>query len=116
MVKLQGKSYVVRAHDDRVWLSSFIGTINKQRSLLSRIRITEQCVRDLMLFFWFTWLTVPVEGTHFFEDVMPFSESGVLVPLPKDVHAFVTDVGFFPVLRGSQDDYRQAYLAYRWSP
>lgn len=46
---------------------------------------------------------------------MALANLGALLPVFSDLHAFLSDVGWFFILQGSQFDYRQAYLAYHRS-
>lgn len=83
--------------------------------LLFCMAVTEHCVNELMSFFSSVLLGRPSHATHDFEGVASFVETGVLLPLPCDVHSFVSNVVFLFVFQGSQLGYGQAYMAYHRS-
>lgn len=67
---------------------------------------------SLFFFFFKTALTVPIlDYVPVFEGGRRFL-SGIPLPLSPGVHAFVGHVGFFPVLQGSNFDFKESYLAY----
>lgn len=47
-----------------------------------------------------------------FEWSIPVAESGILLPFPAGLHAFVADVGIFSVSQGCQLDFKEAYFSY----
>lgn len=91
---------------------SSLGLLIEWHSLLLLIAFNEHFVYALMSFFSSALLGKPVDATHNFGGVTSLVESGVLLPLPSGVQAFVSELGLFSVLRGSQFHDRQAHLAY----
>lgn len=53
-----------------------------------------------------------VDSTPVFEGSTAFAEMGMLLPVRRRVHAFVSDVGSFSVTKASEFDYGQSYQVY----
>lgn len=68
-----------------------------------------------MSFFWSALLCGPVDAVYDFEGITALVESGILLPFASGVHAFVSEVGLYSVLQGSQLEHGQGYLAYHRS-
>lgn len=84
-------------------------------SPLLRIAVTEHCVFILLLFSTSALIGGPIEYFQVFMCAIDFAESGILHPLPVDVHTFVAIVGLFSVFEGSQFSLKETYLAYHRS-
>lgn len=91
---------------------STLSLLNNRYSLVFRIAVAKHFGFILLSFFRFALIGRPVDYARKFKSEAAVAKSGVLFPLPCDVQAFVTDIGMFSFLQGSQFHVREAHLAH----
>lgn len=104
---LLARTQMIRAYN-----STFL-LLKEWRSLLFRITINEHCVYDFLSLLSSALTGGPVDLVPNLEGTTTLAESGIQLPVQRDVHALVADFGLLFVLQGLQPKDIDSYLAYR---
>lgn len=112
MVKVQGSHLSIMSAPIVLTYHFSLVLLTERSSLILDITVAEHFVYGLMSFFFSALLGGPNHVTYDFERATSLVESGVLLYLQSSIHSFVSGVGLFSLLRGSQLHYGPAYLAY----
>lgn len=105
-------SSVVRA----VLISAYqfiLALLAKPRDILFCISVAEYCVFTLLSFSTVSLVSGSGDYVHVFEKATTLLQTGLLLPLPPGRLPFLADLGLFFVLRGSQFNLKEVYLAYQ---
>lgn len=76
--------------------------LKELRSLLFCIAVAQHCLYALLLFFTSALISAPFNHTRVLEGSTTLAEWGILLPMPRGVHALVSDFGLFSISQGLQ--------------